>query len=99
MCHGELFLIVLNLFIRSNKPNIRTTFSKYPQIKKSCNNWLELYKKPGNTVRKNAFPITVYQRNQTYTRMVFLISLICLKNEGVNPVTFLNWLERWDTLL
>ena len=31
--------------------------------------------------------------------VILLFSLICLKCEGVSPVTFLNWAERCDTLL
>jgi len=36
---------------------------------------------------------------QIFCIVILLFSLSALKCEGVNPVTFLNWVDKWATLL
>ena len=44
---------------------------------------------------------TFYSQLVTYmfSRLSALFNFSCLKKDGVTPVVFLNWFERWATLL
>ncbi|MDB5017893.1 MAG: hypothetical protein JWQ84_2725 [Mucilaginibacter sp.] len=35
----------------------------------------------------------------TFSSPIKLLCSRCLKKEGVTPVTFLNWVDKWATLL